>query len=108
MNGKDVRATAEQCSRFLRNVVDADWSARIPDLDWTVAQAVVHTAKVSLWYAIDLSAAGAENHAIDPIIHDDMKPIELVLAFDTMAVLLGHVVDGSRRVRGYHPFGRAD
>jgi hypothetical protein len=109
VNGQDVRATAQACSQLLRGVVDEDWCTTVPDVDWSVSQTVVHMALGSLWYAIDLSAAGVDNKAVAPEIRADASPMELVLAFDTMAVLLGYVVDGSpASVRGYHPFGKAD
>ena len=51
MDATDVRAAAEQCAQFLGAAITADWSTPIPDMGWTVAQAVAHAAEVPLWYA---------------------------------------------------------
>ena len=53
-----VRRAAAECGEFLRSVIDADWSAAVPDLDMTVAAVVAHAAEGCLWYAIDLAAGG--------------------------------------------------
>jgi uncharacterized protein (TIGR03083 family) len=109
VNGQDVRTAAQACSQLLRSVVDEDWCTVVPDIDWSVSQTVAHMALGTLWYGIDLSAAGVDNKAVAPEIRADAAPMELVLAFDTMAVLLAYVVDGTpSTVRGYHPFGMAD
>ncbi len=109
MNGEDVRAAAGASSHLLRSVVDEDWCTVVPDVDWSVAQTVAHMAQASIWYAVDLAAAGADNKAITPEVRVDAAPLELVLALETTAVLLAYVIDGSSSsVRGYHPFGMAD
>ena len=51
MDATDVRAAAEQCAQFLGAAITSDWSTPIPDMGWTVAQAVAHAAEVPLWYA---------------------------------------------------------
>jgi uncharacterized protein (TIGR03083 family) len=109
VNGTDVRAVARDCAAFLRTVVDADWSAPIPDLDWTVAHAVAHAAEGSLWYAFDLAAVGAELHTLHLSARDDAPPSEMIAAFEATANMLAYVVDGTPDgTRGFHPFGKAD
>ena len=65
MDATDVLDAAAQCERFLAGAVDADWGAPIPDMDWSVAQAVAHAAEAPLWYAFDLSAGGAGMTTMD-------------------------------------------
>ena len=44
MMGEDVLAAAEACHGFLEASAGADWSAPVPDLDFTVASVVAHAA----------------------------------------------------------------
>jgi hypothetical protein len=76
MDATDVRAVAEQCAQFLGAAITADWSTPIPDMGWTVAQAVAHAAEVPLWYAFDLAAGGPSsvtaNGKVGPATDDCM------------------------------------
>ena len=60
MDGSNLRQSARACSRFLTTALDRDWDGKIPDMDWTVRQAVAHIATTLLWYAVDLSAGPKE------------------------------------------------
>jgi hypothetical protein len=59
VDGRDVLEAAGECQALLGAAVDRDWTRPIPEMDWTVAQAVTHMAEGTLWYATDL-AAGQE------------------------------------------------
>jgi uncharacterized protein (TIGR03083 family) len=108
VNAADVRAAAAQCAAFLSVHVDADWSKPIPDLEWTVVQAIDHAAFSSLWYAFDLSAQGNRLDPMDPQMRDMSQP-DRILTFEAMANALAYVVDGTPPgTRGFHPFGMAD
>jgi uncharacterized protein (TIGR03083 family) len=109
VDGDDVLAAAGECAAFLRLHVDDDWTARIPDLEWTVRDAVAHALLGSLWYTFDLSARGKRLDTLRPEVRDEAPPSELVDAFETTAQSLAYAVDGSPPgTRGYHPYGMAD
>lgn len=109
MDGDDVRSAAAQCVAFLRAHEDADWSAAIPDMEWTVAQAVTHFAETGLWYSIDLTAGGPELQAVEHHLKIESEPSELIAALETYAAILADVIDAAPADRrGYHPYGASD
>jgi uncharacterized protein (TIGR03083 family) len=109
MNGDDVRLAAHASSKFLRGVVDENWSQPIAGLDWTVFDAVAHMIGGTLWYPIDLAAAGAQLDTLDIRARDTSTHLDLVLTLEAGAAILAHVIDGSPPdTRGYHPYGKAD
>lgn len=56
MEGAHVLEAAGACQALLGAAADRDWARRIPEMDWTVAEAVGHMAEGTLWYATDLAA----------------------------------------------------
>jgi uncharacterized protein (TIGR03083 family) len=109
MDATDVRAVAEQCARFLDAAVNADWSAPIPDMEWSVAQAVAHAAEGPLWYAFDLSAGEAEVTTMDLRVKPDSPPPQLVATLVAAARVVASVIEASPPSRwGFHPWGQAD
>jgi uncharacterized protein (TIGR03083 family) len=109
MDATDVRDAAEQCARFLDAAVNADWSAPIPDMEWSVAQAVAHAAEGPLWYAFDLSAGEAEVTTMDLRVKPDSPPTQLVATLVAAARVVASVIETSPPSRrGFHPWGQAD
>lgn len=109
MDDADVLAAADQCERYLAATVDADWTERIPDMDWTVAHAVAHTAEGPLWYAFLLSAGDAEVSTIELRIKPDSPPADLIATLMAAARVVARVIAASSpSSRGFHPWGIAD
>lgn len=103
-----VREVGATCAAFLAAHAQADWSATVPDMSMTVADAVGHAANCCLWYAVDLSARG-----------DDLEHVEIAVGAADPAALLASLSAGARIVAavietappgaiGFHPWGDAD
>jgi hypothetical protein len=54
ITGDDVLAAAAACRGFLRESADADWTAPVPGLDFTVRSVTAHAVNCVLWYAVDV------------------------------------------------------
>jgi uncharacterized protein (TIGR03083 family) len=109
MDATDVRAAAEQCARFLSAAVDADWGASIPDMDWSVAQAIAHAAEGPLWYAFDLSAGEREVSTMELRIKPESAPAALIATLVTASRIVAQVIAAAPpTARGFHPLGQAD
>jgi hypothetical protein len=108
--GAELLAIAELCGRALGEHVDRDWTVGVPDLEMTVAGVVAHASETGLWYAIDLSAGGAELDAtVEHRVKADGPNAMLVDTMTTYARVLAAVVDASpATARGFHPMGAAD
>ena len=88
---------------------DGDWSAVIPEMDWTVAKAISHISETVLWYTTDLSAGPREVSTMDLRVRQDSSPTDLIATVETFCAALSFVVDGvPPGTRGWHPDGRAD
>lgn len=66
-----VRRTADECVAFLSGSLDGDWTARVPDLDFSVIEVVAHAAEGCLWYAIDLAAGGTDLELVEHSVKTD-------------------------------------
>jgi len=71
INGGDVRAASAACQSLLESAVDADWTAAVPGLDFTVASVVAHAANGPLWYALDLWGGPGDDAAFDLNVEAD-------------------------------------
>jgi Mycothiol maleylpyruvate isomerase N-terminal domain len=99
MNGDDVRLATLASSKYLRGVVDADWSQPIAGLDWTVFDAVAHMIAGTLWYPIDLAAAGAQLDTLDIHALATSTHLDLVLTLEAFGSVRG-TKDREREVVG--------
>lgn len=108
--GVELLAIAGLCGRTLGRHVERDWSVGVPDLEMTVAGVVAHASETGLWYAIDLSAGGAELDAtVEHRVKADGPNAMLVDTMTTYARVLAAVVDATpATARGFHPMGAAD
>jgi uncharacterized protein (TIGR03083 family) len=109
VDGGMVLRAANECRGFLGGTLDRDWTRPIPDMDWTVAQAVAHIAESLLWYATDLAAGPRELSAMDLHVRPETAPADLVAVLGSYATVLARVIDGAAPgARGWHPAGLAD
>jgi hypothetical protein len=49
VDGGEVLQVAGECQALLAGAVERDWTRAIPDMEWTVAQAVAHMVEGTLW-----------------------------------------------------------
>jgi hypothetical protein len=74
MDGRQVLEAAGACEALLNGAIDQDWTRPIPDLEWTVAEAVTHVAEGTLWYATDLAAGPRELSTMDLRVKPETPP----------------------------------
>ena len=109
MNADDVRRTAAECTNFLSATLSRDWTAGIPDLDWSVVEVVGHVAEVCLWYAVDVSAQGKDLATVEQRVKTDGGPRGVLDTLAAHASLLAAVIEAAPDgLRAFHPFGQAD
>ncbi|NKQ56474.1 hypothetical protein HFP15_26715 [Amycolatopsis sp. K13G38] len=109
MDAKVLLTTAETCAEFLSAHLDGDWTAKVPDLEMTVAEVVAHACDSVHWYAYDLAGGPVELSTMDAKVKPDSAPAELVVTVGTTAKVLAAVVaTSSDEARGFHPAGIAD
>ena len=108
MTGDDVRAASELCRQLLEPALDADWSAPVPGLDFTVTSVVAHAAAAPLWYAVDMWS-GTENASFEVQVLDDTGNQRLLTSVLAASAVLAAAVDAApSSLRGFHPFGSPD
>ncbi|PRX48351.1 uncharacterized protein (TIGR03083 family) [Prauserella shujinwangii] len=109
MDASALRRVGAVCSGFLAGHTGADWSAPVPDLDWTVREVVAHLGDTSLWYATDLAAGPPELSTAEVKVRPDSAPEDLVRTVSAHVALLAAVVEASPAdARGWHPWGEPD
>jgi hypothetical protein len=81
----------------------ADWTVSIPDMTWTVGQAVAHICDGLLWYATDFVAGPVELSTMDLAVRPSSPPSELARALETFTSVLARSLDGAPPGdRGWH------
>ncbi|KAA9152220.1 hypothetical protein FPZ12_037235 [Amycolatopsis acidicola] len=109
MDANFLLSTAGTCAEFLSAHLDGDWSAKVPDLDYTVAGVVAHIGDCLRSYSFDLAAGPTELSTMDGDVRPESAPGELVVTLGTTAKVLAAVVAASSpESRGWHPAGLAD
>jgi uncharacterized protein (TIGR03083 family) len=109
MDGRHVLEAAGACQVLLGAAADRDWSRRIPEMAWTVAQTVSHMAEVMLWYASDLAAGERRLEPMELRVPPEMARSDLIRTIGVFATVLARVIDASPPgARGWHPMGQAD
>ncbi len=94
---------------MLRSASDGDWTAGVPELDFTVVGVIAHAAECCLWYAIDLAAGGVDLTSVEHRVRTQGPADAVVDTFETYAGIVAAVVDASPpAARGFHPTGTAD
>ncbi len=108
-SGVDIARSADAVSAFLQGTDPELWSNEIPELGWTVSEAVAHAAEGCLWYAIDLAAGGLDLQTVAHSVRSDRPSSELIATVRTYASILIDVVEAvPANQRGFHPQGLAD
>ncbi|MGO9340891.1 MAG: maleylpyruvate isomerase N-terminal domain-containing protein [Acidimicrobiales bacterium] len=109
MDAALVRQTAAECTMHLDKLGGADWSHRIPGMDWTVAQTVAHISEALVWYAADLSAGSTELSVLELTVKHGSTHADLVRAITAYSGMLASVLEASPPdARGWHPLGMPD
>jgi uncharacterized protein (TIGR03083 family) len=109
VDGGHVLEAAGECRALLGAAVDRHWTRPIPEMEWTVAQAVAHIGEVVLWYATDLAAGPERLDTMELRVPPETASAELVRTVGSFATVLARVVDGAPPgTRGWHPYGQAD
>jgi Mycothiol maleylpyruvate isomerase N-terminal domain len=92
VNGGDVLEAAGECRTLLGAAVDRDWTQPIPEMDWTVAQAVIHIAEGTLWYATDLAAGEERQDTMELRVPPETANAELTRVVGTFATVLARAI----------------
>jgi uncharacterized protein (TIGR03083 family) len=109
MEGRHVLEAAESCQALLGRAAGQDWTRPIPEMDWTVAEAVGHMAGGTLWYASDLAAGERKLETMELRVRPGTANTDLIRTIGVVATVLARVIDASPAgARGWHPMGQAD
>jgi len=104
----DVTAAAAHCTQFLSGSLDADWSAPVPGMAWTIAQAVAHVSEGLLMYAVDLSSGPREITTLDVRVKPESSSAALIAMLVATARVVATVIAATPPdVLGFHPWGSA-
>ena len=104
------RGAAGACQALLGEAADRDWARPIPEMDWTVTQAVTpHGRGHPLVRHRPGRRASERQDTMELRVPPEASNAELVRVIGTFATVLARVVDASPPgTRGWHPFGLAD
>jgi uncharacterized protein (TIGR03083 family) len=109
VKGNDVVSAAEQCRALLEPLLDEDWGAPVPGLDFTVASVLAHAGNAALWYAADMWSGREDNAAFDVKVLVDVPNEKILTSIEVGARVLACGVDAAPAdLRGFHPFGSPD
>lgn len=109
MNGGAVREAVAESSAVLRGRIASDWGTRIPEMEWTVGEAVAHIAEGLVWYATDLWAGAEELTTMTLSMRTDAAPADLVRSVEAFGAVTAAAIDAAAPDRiGWHPMGRPD
>jgi uncharacterized protein (TIGR03083 family) len=109
VDGRDVLAAAEMCRAMLEPHVDEDWSAPVPDLEFTVASVLAHVTQAMVWYPLDLWGGPEENAALTVEVRTDAGNGNLLAGLGAGARVCAAAIDAAPAdLRGFHGFGSPD
>lgn len=109
MQGAGVLEAASCCTTFLESVVERDWEAPVPGLEWTVRKAVSHAANAVLWYALNVWSSPSDDAAFELSVTADASKASIVLSLGLAAQVCAASIDAAPpERRGFHPVGPPD
>src|SRR4051794_20652213 len=109
MDGSDILAAAGTVHALFSAHISDDWTARVPDLDFTVASALAHAGDSPLWYSLDLWGGPTDAAAFEVRIRPDAPNARILSSVTQAAHVAASSVDAAPSdLRGFHPMGAAD
>jgi uncharacterized protein (TIGR03083 family) len=105
----DIERAAESVATALRLTVDADWSVRAGELEWDVAQTVVHLLGAPAKYALCLASRSTRFIALRVDRYHDATQEELVNSIAPVAAALATIAAATPKgTMAYHSYGMTD
>lgn len=105
----DLRRAADVVAQTLTPHVEADWSVKAGDLEWTCRKTIDHSIDAMLWYAANLATLSTtrRQHVRDGDPNGSIA--RLLDALVSAGHILARVVESTPPGgRGYHGLGMAD
>jgi hypothetical protein len=97
------------CTSALRPHLTADWSAPVPDLDFTVSSVLAHASLGPLWYALDLWGGETDSAGWALSVAEDTSPPALLAGLTQASQVCAAAVDAAPPdLLGFHPAGSPD
>lgn len=106
---EDLEQAAASCVATLAPHTGADWSAGVPDLEWTRLQTAAHVCGALVYYAGQLGTRSPERRPSIWTRDEAASPDDVVSAVQTTAAILAAVARATPPgTRAYHRMGQAD
>jgi hypothetical protein len=106
----DVERASASAIAALTPALDADWSVRAGDVDWTCRATLEHIASDLVAYAALLTAAATDGYPpFDVVLDEDAGPAGYLQVLRASAGILSAAVQTAPPgIRVWHSFGTAD
>ena len=95
----DLETTRGLVVPFLRGLTGEDWSAPVPDLEWTCERTLQHMINTAIYYAMHAAtqAKSPLPYPRGPAAASGLNPTELVTELDAAAAVLAAVIRATPR-----------
>lgn len=104
-----MRQAVDVCTAALRPRLGEDWSAPVPDLDFTVSSVIAHATLGPLWYALDAWSGPTDSAGFELSVAPATAPEALLAGLVQASMACAGSLDAMPPdLRGYHPMGSPD